>query len=98
MLNCQYAETHDCLDNDHFDRSVFLQNLIKAGLRSGMYDKAAKALNELRIAFHERAKIFETLVPYFPIGNSLSEEMAQYRLQQIIELADSIDNTGSGSN
>lgn len=85
------AQIFDCLDGDHLNRSLFLQSMIKANLSTGALDKAALALQELRQLFHGDAKIFETLAPYFPIGNTLSEELALYRLGRVVELANQLE-------
>lgn len=77
----------DRLQDDSADRGFFLQNLIKMGLISGNIEQAANALNELRSLFGERAKIFESLLPYLPIGFDLSEELAEYRLSLVVEKA-----------
>ena len=91
MPNCLDITTYDCLDGDHLNRGLFLQSIIKANLSLGALDKAALALVELRKIFRDQAKIFETLSPYFPIGNTLSEDVAQYRLSRVVELADQLD-------
>lgn len=89
MLNCQPEKTcDDCLDNDRLNHSVILQSIIKGGLHTGSFDNAAMALLEIRKIFNrEHAKVFETLMPYFPIGGMLSQELAEYRLNKIVDLA-----------
>ncbi|PIQ42974.1 MAG: hypothetical protein COV52_09350 [Gammaproteobacteria bacterium CG11_big_fil_rev_8_21_14_0_20_46_22] len=87
MYCCEVDHCTDKLGDDSADRGLFLQSLIKRGLAMGHLDSAAVCLNELRELFGEQAKVFETLLPYCPLGADLSEELAEYRLGLVVEKA-----------